>query len=85
MHDGSHLLLKKLDRDYDPVDRMAAIKMLHESTASGETITGVLYVDSKSPTLIDRLQLVDSPLATLPQSRLRPSKESLELIMEEMR
>jgi 2-oxoglutarate/2-oxoacid ferredoxin oxidoreductase subunit beta len=85
MHDGSHLLLKKLDRDYDPVDRMAAIKMLHESTASGETITGVLYVDSKSPTLIDRLQLVDAPLATLPQSRLRPSKESLELIMEEMR
>ena len=85
MHDGSRLRLKKLERDYDPVDKMAAIHLLHRAAAAGDTVTGVLYVDSQAPTLIDRLQLVDEPLASLPQSRLRPSKEALEAIMEEMR
>src|ERR1044071_8794151 len=31
MHDGSQLQLKKLDRDYDATDRVAAMRVLHET------------------------------------------------------
>src|SRR6187455_3213273 len=31
LHDGSRLFLKKLDRDYDPTDKIGALKRLHET------------------------------------------------------
>src|SRR3981189_1386837 len=31
MHDGSKLLLKKLEEDYDPTDKIMALKRLHET------------------------------------------------------
>jgi 2-oxoglutarate ferredoxin oxidoreductase subunit beta len=85
MHDGSRLRLKKLARDYDPSDKLGAIRLLHESAATGEVLTGILYIETKTPTLIERLNLVNEPLATLPQSRLRPGPEALEMVMEELR
>ena len=84
LHDGSRLRLKKLARDYDPRDKMSAVRVLHESKDSGEVLTGVLYVDY-APTFLERLQTVDEPLATLPESRVRPSAEALAEIMEDLR
>src|SRR6202171_2221826 len=43
MHDGSHLRIRKLDRDYDPTNRLAAGAILEEAEAKGEVLTGVLY------------------------------------------
>ncbi len=85
MHDGSKLVLRKLDRDYDPTDKLEAIRRLHEAAGKGEVLTGVLYVNENAPTLIDLLHLVDEPLATLPESKIRPSKEALEAVIEELR
>jgi 2-oxoglutarate ferredoxin oxidoreductase subunit beta len=48
-------------------------------------LTGLIYVDPNRPTLIDLLNLVDEPLATLPLERVRPPREALEQIMEELR
>lgn len=48
-------------------------------------LTGLLYVQKDRETLHDMLRLVDEPLATLPQSRVRPGPEALEMIMEELR
>jgi 2-oxoglutarate ferredoxin oxidoreductase subunit beta len=48
-------------------------------------LTGVLYVDPDAPTFMDMLHLTDEPLATLPQSVVRPGKEVLEQVMEELR
>ncbi len=36
MHDGSHLRLRKLEEDYDPTDRIAAMKRLSEAHDKGE-------------------------------------------------
>ena len=33
MHDGSRLYLKKLAEDYDPTDKMTAMRLLHETAA----------------------------------------------------
>jgi 2-oxoglutarate ferredoxin oxidoreductase subunit beta len=85
MHDGSRILLKKLGRDYDPTDKVRAVQTLHEAAVSGHVVTGILYVDTGRPTFIDLLNLVDEPLASLPESRVRPSQAALDELMEELR
>src|SRR5208337_317068 len=66
MHDGSHLRLRKLDADYDPTDKLLAIKTLSTAHHEGETLTGVFYIDPNKPTFMDLLHVTDEPLATLP-------------------
>ena len=48
----------------------------------GEVLTGVFYVDTKKPSFTEMLNLVNEPLATLPESRVRPKREILEQIMQ---
>jgi len=85
MHDGSRLRLTKLEEDYDPTDRIQAIKRLHEAKDKGEVLTGVFYVNPQAPTFIDMLNMTEQPLATLPESAVRPGREVLEQVMEELR
>jgi 2-oxoglutarate/2-oxoacid ferredoxin oxidoreductase subunit beta len=85
MHDGSRLKLHKLEENYDPTDKIRAVTRMAEAHQKGEVLTGVLYVNTKSPTFIDLLNMTDEPLATLPESRVRPSKEVLEECMEALR
>src|SRR5579862_5717901 len=85
MHDGSKLRIKKLGRDYDPTSKFDALKAIEESNKNGEILTGVYYVDTNKPNFLDMLSIDDAPLATLPQSRVRPPKEALDEAMEELR
>ena len=85
LHDGSHLRIRKLEREYNPTDRLKALAALEEAAAKGEVLTGLLYVNTESPDFIELLNLVEEPLATLPQSRIRPSKAALDEVMEELR
>jgi 2-oxoglutarate ferredoxin oxidoreductase subunit beta len=85
LHDGSHLRIRKLGRDYDPTDRTAAMLMMEEADKRGEVLTGVLYVNTEKPTFLDILNLTDQPLALLPQSKTRPSPAVLDEVMEELR
>jgi 2-oxoglutarate ferredoxin oxidoreductase subunit beta len=85
MHDGSHLQLRKLEEDYDPTDRIQAITRLTEAHDKGEVLTGLFYVNTKAPNFLDMLNMVDQPLATLPESLTRPGREVLEAAMEELR
>jgi 2-oxoglutarate ferredoxin oxidoreductase subunit beta len=85
MHDGSHLQLRKLEEDYDATDRIQAITRLTEAHDKDEVLTGLFYVNTKSPSFLDALNMVDQPLATLPESVTRPGKEVLEAVMQELR
>jgi 2-oxoglutarate/2-oxoacid ferredoxin oxidoreductase subunit beta len=84
MHDGSHLRLRKLHEEYDPTSRTTAVKALMEAHEKGEVLTGVFYVDTTKPSFTDLLNLVDQPLATLPEERVRPSKQVLQEIMSRL-
>src|SRR5205085_3386013 len=53
MHDGSHLLLRKLEEDYDPTDKLKAMHRLHEPHEKGEVLTGVFYINTAKPNFID--------------------------------
>jgi len=85
MHDGSRLLLKKLENDYNPTDKMQALKVLHETLRRGEYATGVIYVEPDKDDFITQLNLVDTPLAALPMDRTRPGKAVLDDVMESLR
>jgi 2-oxoglutarate ferredoxin oxidoreductase subunit beta len=81
MHDGSSLRLRKLLEDYDPTDKANAVRTLMEAQEKDEILTGVFYIDTQKPTFIDLLDLVDEPLATLPESVVRPPKSALDALM----
>jgi 2-oxoglutarate ferredoxin oxidoreductase subunit beta len=42
-------------------------------------------VDTKKPNFMEMLNMDDAPLATLPESKVRPPKEVLDQVMEELR
>jgi len=81
MHDGSILMLKKLDRDYDPIDRLAALTLLHQAHVDQLLVTGLIYLNRDQEPLPDVQGMVDTPLGGLQEADLRPSKESLAEIM----
>ncbi|MFN8473271.1 MAG: 2-oxoacid:ferredoxin oxidoreductase subunit beta [Anaerolineae bacterium] len=83
MHDGPTILLHKLEENYDPTNRLAALARLEEARAKQEFITGLLYFDEARPTLAELENIVDTPLSHLTEDRVRPSKESLQKLMKE--
>jgi 2-oxoglutarate/2-oxoacid ferredoxin oxidoreductase subunit beta len=81
MHDGSVLMLKKLDRDYDPTDRLAALTLLHQAHVDQLLVTGLIYLNRDQEPLPDVQGMVETPLAGLQQADLRPSEESLKEVL----
>ena len=84
MHDGSHIVLKKLDNAYDPTDKYAAMRLLEEAHQKQEFITGLIYINERRPGLPELERLPATPLAQLPAARLRPSKDVLDGLMRKM-
>ncbi|HEX2979306.1 MAG TPA: 2-oxoacid:ferredoxin oxidoreductase subunit beta [Anaerolineaceae bacterium] len=78
LHDGSMVILKKLEHDYDPTDRWQAMRMLEEAQRNNWLTTGLIYVDTNQPSLIDRYNLPKQPLNRMVEAQLRPSREKLD-------
>jgi 2-oxoglutarate ferredoxin oxidoreductase subunit beta len=85
MHDGSQIRFRKLAHDYDPTDRMSALKLLEDSCNRGVLITGLVYINEETPPLDETENLVDLPLTQLSEDALRPSKETLDAFIERYR
>lgn len=85
MEDGSLLTLRKLDsRQHDIKNATAAIGLLRDSREKGEILTGLFYVDTahKRSTVIETLNLCETPLAQLSEAQARPSREALAEILK---
>src|SRR5512136_299078 len=65
LHDGSVVILKKLDKQYNPTDRFEALRVMEESRRNNWLVTGLLYVEPNRPSLTDRYNLVDTALNRL--------------------
>jgi 2-oxoglutarate ferredoxin oxidoreductase subunit beta len=83
MHDGSHMRLRKLHEDYDPTSKSRAVNMLMDVQEKGEVLTGVFYVNTQGEDFTSMLNMVDEPLATLAEERVRPGREVLRALMDE--
>src|SRR5437764_8161871 len=66
LHDGSRLLLKKLEEDYDPSNAVQALQRLHRATEAGQMLTGLVYLQPQKKSFISLLDLGTEPLGTLP-------------------
>lgn len=84
MHDGSKVILKKLEHDYDPTDRSAAMQMLEEANAKQWLLTGLIYYDPEQPTLEEIYNLTEAPLNRLPDNRIRPPRDTIKKINDLM-
>jgi 2-oxoglutarate ferredoxin oxidoreductase subunit beta len=84
LHDGSAVILKKLEQDYDPTNRAEAMRMLEEANRKNWLITGLIYIDTSQRSLVELYNLTDAPLNRLPESRLRPGPETMKKVNEWM-
>ncbi len=85
MHDGSRILLRKLDPSYDPTDRTRAFTYLREKQAQGEYVTGLVYIDEHSPEFHEVNETAATPMNQLPYAKLNPGAQGLQKIMARYR
>ena len=81
MHDGSRIVLRKVDGDYDPTSRAAAFKYLRDRFNAGEITTGLLYIDEERNEMHDLMGNVDMPLVQVPYEDLAPGAAELPKIL----
>ena len=80
MHDGSVVVLKNLEKGYDPADRFEALRVMEEAQQNGWLITGLLYLDTTKPNLTEMYDLVDMPLNRLTEAELRPERSMIDKV-----
>jgi len=85
MHDGSTISLRKLDKDWDPLDRSSAMNAVLNSKLKGEILTGLLYMVPETRDLHEMLQTSDRALNSLTKDELCPGSETLGKINEGLR
>ena len=77
--------MKKVAEDYDPTDKLTALRLLHETARRGEFATGILYIEPDKDDFLTLMNMTEEPLATLPLEKVRPGKDALDEIMESLR
>ena len=80
MHDGSVIILKKLEKDYNPTDRFEAMRVLAEAQQNNWLATGLIYVETDKPILTEIYNLVETPLNRLEEADLRPAPEMIDKV-----
>ncbi|HRD76173.1 MAG TPA: 2-oxoacid:ferredoxin oxidoreductase subunit beta [Hyphomicrobiaceae bacterium] len=85
LHDGSRLILQKLDGRHDVRDNDAAISAIRASAKKGEIVTGLLYLNPVEHDLHDVLTTDSRPLNAIPVAELCPGSKALDAINARMR
>jgi 2-oxoglutarate ferredoxin oxidoreductase subunit beta len=84
LHDGSHLLLRKLGPDHDPGDRLGAMRLIEEARERNQMVTGLFYVDESMQDFASRERLPETPLRDLGESELRIGRDDFARLMAEL-
>lgn len=80
LHDGSTVVLKKLDREYDPSNKVEALRTLEEASQNNWLVTGLIYINPDEPSMFDMYNLPDTPLNRMKERQIRPDRDSLKKI-----
>jgi 2-oxoglutarate/2-oxoacid ferredoxin oxidoreductase subunit beta len=82
LHDGSRIVLRKVDNKYDPTSRAKAFQYLRDRFNAGEITTGLLYIDENRKEMHDVMNTVETPLSHLALDRLQPGAAELRKILK---
>jgi 2-oxoglutarate ferredoxin oxidoreductase subunit beta len=85
LHDGSTILLKKADPDYDPTRRNNALAYLERHRRRGQIVTGLLFIDQNVPDMHIQSRTVTTPLKDLDYRDLNPGSAALEALQRHMK
>jgi 2-oxoglutarate ferredoxin oxidoreductase subunit beta len=80
VENGTYIVLKKLEKDYDPTDRNSALDLLTESYKNKYFATGLIYFSEANPTIQELYDLPEEPLNRIGSERLRPTQSQLDEI-----
>ena len=78
MHDGSRIVLRKLDGAYDPTNRVAAFAQIQDRIKAGEYLTGLLCLEPSQNEFHQVNATPDVPLNSLPYEVLSPGSQGLQ-------
>ncbi|MEQ1579046.1 MAG: 2-oxoacid:ferredoxin oxidoreductase subunit beta [Steroidobacteraceae bacterium] len=85
LHDGSRVVLRKIDPTYDPTDRGKAFEYIRTKQAQGEYLTGLIYIDEQSPDFHEVQRSVATPMNRMPYEKLSPGNAGLQKILQRYR
>ena len=85
LHDGSYIRLETISQEHDVSDRVMALEAIHKADVKEKHVTGLLYFEEGMETLDETENLVDTPLANLPDEMMRPDKKSLDDLLTKFR
>ncbi len=77
LHDGSTILLRKVDPDYDPTRRNNALGSLEKHRSRSEIVTGLLFIDQNVSDMHAQSRTTMTPLRDLEFAQLSPGSEAL--------
>lgn len=82
LHDGSQIVLRKVDAEYDPTDRAKVYSYLEHCQVAGEIVTGLLYFDETRPEMHELTNVSDTPLTAIAFDELCPGRATLQKLQE---
>ena len=85
LHDGSRIVLRKLDSDYDPTDRGACTATIQERLKEEEYLTGLLFIGPGLPEFHELNETPDGPLNAVPYEMLCPGSAGMKKILARYR
>jgi 2-oxoglutarate ferredoxin oxidoreductase subunit beta len=80
MHDGSTVILKNLEKGYDPANRFEALRVMEEARQNNWLVTGLIYIHTDKPSLTSIYNLVDQPLNRLTEADIRPGRSMIDMV-----
>jgi 2-oxoglutarate ferredoxin oxidoreductase subunit beta len=85
MHDGSVVRFTRTPADYDPTDRSKVAEYLDSHMATGEVLTGLLFLDESSADMHELSNSTEVPMAHIPYETLCPGSAVLDKLQDEYR
>jgi 2-oxoglutarate ferredoxin oxidoreductase subunit beta len=85
LHDGSQIVLRKIDSGYDPTDRAMVYSYLEQHQVAGEIVTGLLYIDESRQEMHELCNVSETPLTAIEFDELCPGQSTLQKLQNAYR
>ena len=85
LHDGSRIVLRKVEADYDPSNPGVALNAIQQRMRRGEYLTGLLHIAQDAPDIHALDSTPDTPLSAIPFESLSPGGDALRRVLEAFR